>query len=101
MTKTVPIPEEYKNKLDRFEYLLSRTCANIGFFLEKHKEEPVSFDSQPLKRLYSQARAAAMDYLEMQACTKDDLIGKGSYIFARINTERKDHNRYLTVKNNK
>ena len=86
MTQTIPIPDEYKDKLDRYLFLLSRTCANVEFFIMNHRKEPERLNDPLFKRLFSEAENVAIDYHEMQSFTKDNLLGKDSYRAVKMGT---------------
>ena len=88
MTQTIPIPDEYKDKLDKYLFLLSRTCANVEFFIMKHKEEPTSLNDSLFKRLFTDAESAAIDYHKMQSFVKDNLLGKDSCRAIKMGTGR-------------
>lgn len=99
MSWIVPIPNKYKNKLDRYEFLLSRNCDNIAFFFIIHRDNPEYIEDPTFERLFCEAETAAMNYLEMQAHTKDCVLGNSLYVSAKITTERTKHHKYLIVSN--
>ena len=84
MKKAIKIPDEYRDKLDRYGYLLSRACSNINFYLMQHKDDLTCFNSSVFERLYSEAITAAVNYSEIFCLTKDNLWNESSLIRAKV-----------------
>lgn len=95
MTQVIPIPDEYKDKLDRYLFLLSRACANIEFFIMNNKEEASAINDPLFKRLFSEAERVVMDYHKTVSFTADNLLDESVYKVIKVMPDGMYTHKYL------